>query len=311
MSTTAEKTAPAVEVNKSHYLMVRPELIIVNEKENPRQDYGNIEELMLSIIENGIRTPLNVYEKSGKYVLKNGFRRMRAVQLAIKNGKTIERVPVLLEQTKLNEEERTLEHIINNDGKPLTMLEQSEVIRRLLNYGWKVTDVVKRTGKARGYIENLILLTQVPMKVQHYVKEGKISAHAVIQIMQAVKGDGQKATQEVEAAIETASESGKQKATPKHVATKEVKSQSFGKFYKWADAISGELATKKEVIEQRQEVLNTLLAYFESGQSAKQVAETYFIDQHKKTVTAAQKKPQAKKKTVVAKKSISNKKTKK
>lgn len=48
---------------------------------------------------------------------------MRAVTLAIEKGKTIGRVAVLLEHSKLNEEERTLEHIINNDGKPLTMLE--------------------------------------------------------------------------------------------------------------------------------------------------------------------------------------------
>ena len=58
-------------------------------------------------------------------------------------------------------------------------LEQAEVIKRLLNFGWKVTEVVKKTGRATGYIENLILLS-------------KISAHAVIQIMQAVKGDADK-----------------------------------------------------------------------------------------------------------------------
>jgi len=294
MNTKIEKATPAVEVNKTNYLMVRPDLIIINEKENPRQDYGNIEELMLSVLENGIRTPLNVYEKDGKYVLKNGFRRMRAVQLAISKGKTIERVPVLLEHFKLNEEERTLEHIIHNDGKPLTMLEQSEVIRRLINFGWKVTDVVRRTGKARGYIENLMLLTKAPMKVQHHVKDKKISAHAVIQIMQAVKGDAGKTLQEVEQAIESANASGKQTATPKHVKEEKVKSQSFGKFYKWADAISEDIAGQKGVITQREEVLNTLLAYFESGQTSKQVAETYFIDQGKKVAPRPQKKAVAK-----------------
>jgi len=276
MSTKNAKTASSVEVNKTNYLMVRPDLIVIDEKENPRQDYGNVEELMLSIIENGIRTPLNVYEKNGKYVLKNGFRRMRAVQLAIKSGKTIERVPVLLESQKLNEEERTLEHIINNDGKPLTMLEQSEVIRRLLNYGWKVTDVVKRTGKARGYIENLILLTKAPMNVQHYISEGKISAHAVIQISQAVKGEADIVMKEVETAIQTAKESGKEKATPKHVGTKEVKNQSYGKFYRWCEEICEIISTEENLLEDRAEILDTLLTSFENGQSAKDVAQRCF-----------------------------------
>lgn len=70
MSTKTAKATLTVEVNKTNYLMVSPELIIVDAKENPRQDYGNIEELMASILENGIRTPFNVYEKDGKYVLK-------------------------------------------------------------------------------------------------------------------------------------------------------------------------------------------------------------------------------------------------
>lgn len=281
MSTKTSKATPAVEVNKTNYLMVRPDLISVDEKENPRQDYGNIEELMLSILENGIRTPLNVFEKNGKYVVKNGFRRMRAVNLALEKGKTIERVPVLLEQVKLNDEERTLEHIINNDGKPLTMLEQSEVIRRLLNFGWKVTDVVKRTGKARGYIENLILLTKAPMKVQHFIKEGKISAHAVIQIMQAVKGDAEQTLEAVEEAMKSAAASGKEKATPKHVQTKEVKNQSFGKFYKWCEDIVSTMSGNDVAIKDRTSLIETLLVYFENGRSASNVAEELFTDKTK------------------------------
>lgn len=267
---------------KGSYSMVPPNLIIVDEKKNPRQDYGNIEELMLSIVENGIRNPLKGYEKDGKIFLREGFRRMRAVKLGLEKGKNIERVPVILEDRPMSEEERTLEFLINNDGKPFTMLEQSEVIRRLLNFEWKVTDIVKKTGKARGYIENLILLTRVPMKVQNYIREGKISAHAVVQIMQAVKGDAEKGTIEVEAAIQAAKESGKEKATPKHVATKKVKSQSFGKFYKWAEEIADTVAGRKDVMNQRVEVLDKLLISFENGQSPKQVAETYFLDKNKK-----------------------------
>ncbi|MBA3680492.1 MAG: ParB N-terminal domain-containing protein [Bacteroidetes bacterium] len=264
-----------------NYSLVPPKEIIVDEKKNPREDYGNVEELMLSIVENGIRNPLKGYLKEGKVILREGFRRMRAVKLALEQGKLIERVPMILEDRPMSEEERTLEFLINNDGKPFTMLEQSEVIKRLLNFEWKAIDIVKKTGKARGYIENLILLTRVPMKVQNYIKDGKISAHAVIQIMQAVKGDAEVAGKEIEAAIQTAKESGKEKATPKHIATKQVKSQSFGKFYKWTEEIADLLAGKKETIQSRQEVLDKLLISFENGQSPKQVAETYFTDKSK------------------------------
>jgi len=308
MSTKNAKTTPAVEVNKTNYLMVKPDLIVIDEKENPRQDYGNIEELMLSVLENGIRTPLNVYEKNGKYVLKNGFRRMKAVLLAISKGKTIERVPVLLEHTKLNEEERTLEHIINNDGKPLTMLEQSEVIRRLLNFGWKVTDVVKRTGKARGYIENLILLTKAPMKVQHYIKDGKKSAHAVIQTMQAVKGDAEQTLDAVEEAMKSAAASGKEKATPKHVQTKEVKNLSFGKFYKWCEDIVSTMAGNDVAIKERTNLIENLLVYFENGRSASNVAEELFTDKTKLKPSTAKTTPTKKSPVKTAKKAPKKKK---
>lgn len=302
MKTQTVKTGskPAVTAFQTgNYSLVPPNQIIVDEKKNPREDYGNVEELMLSIIENGIRNPLKGYLKDGKVILREGFRRMRAVKLALEKGKTIERVPVIIEDRPMSEEERTLEFLINNDGKPFTMLEQSEVIRRLLNFEWKVTDIVKKTGKARGYIENLILLTRVPVKVQNYIKDGKISAHAVIQIMQAEKGNAESAVKEIEVAIQTAKESGKEKATPKHVATKKVKKQSFGKFYKWAAEIADTIAGNKAVFKQREEVLDKILMGFENGQSAKQVAETYFLDKSKiektKKATAPAKASPAKK----------------
>lgn len=280
MKTEAKKTdgkAVANTVEMKNFLMIPPKEIIVDEKTNPREEYGEIEELMTSIVENGMRNPVKCFKKDGKIYLREGFRRMRAVKFALKNGKQIERIPVLMEERPLSEEERTLEFLINNDGKPFTMLEQSEVINRLLNFGWKVTEIVKKTGKARGYIENLILLTRIPMKIHNFIKDDKISAHAVIQIMQAVKGDGDKALSHVEEAIKSAKEAGKNKATPKHVKTKEVQNQSFGKFYKWAISIADGLAGGNGVIKERAEVLEKLLVSFENGKPAGQCAEEFFM----------------------------------
>lgn len=310
----AEANTATTTVLKDNYLMVSPNLIVADENVNPRFEYGDIEELMNSILENGIRNPLKGYKVGDKIVLKDGHRRMRAVNLAIEKGNKIERVPVILEQGALNEEERTLEFLIYNDGKPLTMLEQSEVIKRLLNFGWKITDVVKKTGKARGYIENLIMLTKASMKVQNFIKEGKISAHAVIQIYQAVKGDLEKVNTEVETAIKKASEQGKEKATPKHVNTKEVKNQSYGKFYKFAFDIADILAGRKDIYKDREDVLGKLMISFENGQSAKQLADTYFIDKSKtppsttKTITPKTVKATASPKKKTATKKVTKKK---
>lgn len=283
MATTkpAENKKVQAELKKKNYVMVPVKLIVIDEKFNPREDYGNIQELMLSIAENGIRNAVKGFQQDGKIYLREGFRRMRAVKLAIEKGFQIDRVPMLLEERAMTEEERTLEFLINNDGKPFTMLEQSEVIRRLLNFEWKVTDIVKKTGKARGYIENLIDLTKAPMKVQNLIKEDKISAHAVIQIIAATKGDAEKVIKEVETAMQKAKEAGKEKATPKHVENKQVKGQSYGKFYKWVEEIVDTIAGRKDIRKDKEQVISDMLVYFENGQRAKDVAESYFVDKTK------------------------------
>ncbi len=278
MKTKNESGKALATVQQKNYVMMSPGALVVDEKRNLREDYGNIEELMNSIVQNGMRNPVKAFtDKDGKVYLREGFRRMRAVSLALKAGHKIERIPVILDERKLSEEERTLEFLINNDGKPFTMLEQSEVIRQLLNFGLKITEVIARTGKARGYIDNLILLANAPAKIREYIRSGKISAHAVVQIMQAIKGDEAKLIEEVEAAIKAAKAAGKEKATPKHVKTEKVKSQSFGKFYKFCAEIADALAGRKDLIKEREEVLSKLLMGFENGQPAKQFI-AWFID---------------------------------
>lgn len=283
MKTTAKNEGNALPtVHQKNYVLMAPSALIVDETKNIREDYGNIEELMNSIVQNGVRNPVKAYtDKDGKIYLREGFRRMRAVSLALKAGKKIERIPVILDERKMSEEERTLEFLINNDGKPFTMLEQSEVIKQLLNFGLKVTEVVSRTGKARGYIENLILLANAPAKIREYIKSGKISAHAVIQIMQAIKGDEAKLIEEVEAAIKAAKEAGKAKATPKHVKNQKVKGQSHGKFYKFAEEILNLIAGRKDAQKHNEEVLSYVMVAYENGQRAKDVAERYFVDKTK------------------------------
>ena len=271
-------------VQQKNYVMMAPSSLIVDEKKNIREEYGNIEELMNSIVQNGVRNPVKAFtDKDGKIYLREGFRRMRAVNLALKEGKKIERIPVILDERKMSEEERTLEFLINNDGKPFTMLEQSEVIKQLINFGLKVTEVVARTGKARGYIENLILLANAPAKIRDYIKSGKISAHAVIQIMQALKGDEAKLLEEVEAAIKAAKEAGKEKATPKHVNNKKVKGASHGKFYKFVEEILNIIAGQKATYKDKEDVISSVMVAYENGQPAKDVAKRYFTDKSKIT----------------------------
>lgn len=285
MATTKNISSAAQQKN---YIMVSPAQITVDEKSNIREDYGDVTELKNSIIANGLRNPLKCFVKDGKVILREGFRRMRAVNLALKEGHRIERVPVIMDEKALTQEERTLEFLINNDGKPFTMLEQAQVIKQLLKFGWKVVEVVKRTGKARGYIENLIDLGNLPLMVENLIRDGKISAHAVLQIIAANKGDEQKIIADVLAAIEAAKEAGKGKATPKHVKTAKVKNKSYGKFYAYCEALLKPLDARNDVHVERVALLVKLMTVFENGQPAAQVSEGLFVDKVKKAAQEAE-----------------------
>ena len=267
---------------------VDPKLITLKEGFNVRHDYGDIEELMKSIIENGLKTPLRGHEEEGKFILTDGHRRYMAISKAIEKGNPIKKVPFIIEEKGYSDELRTLDLIICNDGKPLTMLEQSEVIGRLLRFKWNVKDVVQKTGKARGYIENLILLTKAPVAVQNYMKEEKISAHAVIQIINGNKKDESAVIAATEEAIENAKSAGKEKATPKHIDKKgkdeKDNKKSIGSFQNYMKEISGFIIEmpEEQVDTLKQDVLVTLLFAYEKEKSAKRLAVEYFKVEPKK-----------------------------
>lgn len=275
-----KETKTSNEVKANDKLVLLPPSILEANPENPRIKYKDIEELSASIVENGLTTPLTgYYTKDGKVRLKDGHRRKRAIDLAISKGNNIALVKVIIVEAPTAEQE-TLDYILHNDGEPLNMLEQSIAVKRLLNFGWKPADISKRMGKAPGYIANLIILTKLPMKVYNLVADEKISAHAVIQIVAAVKGDDGKLLEAVEDAIKAANAAGKEKATPKHL-TPKVKGPSHGKFYKFVEEILNTIAGQKATHKFREDVLSYTLVAYENGQRPKDVAERFFTEKSK------------------------------
>ena len=59
-----------VNAKKGVLMEVDPKLISVKDGFNVRQDYGDIDELMNSILENGLKLPLRAYGKGGKRHIK-------------------------------------------------------------------------------------------------------------------------------------------------------------------------------------------------------------------------------------------------
>lgn len=178
---------------------------------NVRYDYGDIEELANSIEQNGVKVPLRGYKEGETFYITDGHRRYKALQLLNKKGLEIS-APFVSEVKGYNDEQRTLDLVITNDGKRLTLLEEAEVYGRLLNYGWGVAEIAKKVGKSITHISNCTLLLEASTLLKKQIREDKVSASTVIEML---KKDG---TAEVEEQVAEAVKSNKGKrVTNKHI----------------------------------------------------------------------------------------------
>lgn len=157
---------------------VRPE-----EGFNVRYDYGDIGSLKDSIVENGVKIPLRAYKDvDGVYIVIDGHRRLKAIERAAEEGEKGIKVPVLEVDKHYSAEDKILDLLVTNDGKPLEMLEQAEVCARLKKYGWSNKKIGEKWGKSGVHVDNLLALNSCSEQTKKYIRQGKISPSLVIDI---------------------------------------------------------------------------------------------------------------------------------
>mgnify|MGYP001354262401 CR=1 FL=1 len=168
-----------------------------------------------SIKEKGVQEPLTIWMDDGRPTITNGHCRLLAVKLARKEGAEIKAVPVRIEDRYGNEGDRILSMITRNSGKPLSPLETSEVLKRLVAYGWTEEEVAKKTGYGIGQTKNLLMLSSLPRELTKPIENGQVSASLVVEQVRKRGQDG--ARQALDEAIKTAEGKGKPRATRKHL----------------------------------------------------------------------------------------------
>jgi ParB/RepB/Spo0J family partition protein len=164
------------------------EEIVVEEGFNIRYDYGNIQELADSIVENGITNPIHAYQKKGdinRYTLIEGHRRYKAVELAIKQKKldpATFHIPMVKGKV-VSDESRTLGLVLYNAGKSLTLLEEAMVYERLINYGMVAAEIAKKTGKSSTHISNCLRLVTANIATKKMIMDGVVAPTLVIDLL--------------------------------------------------------------------------------------------------------------------------------
>lgn len=206
--------------NGEVFLVPFEQIIVDEEKNNKRTDYGDIEELATSIAESGLKTPVLLKKVRGeeKYELMYGHRRMRAINLLISRGVEFPRVRAFLAPPNYGQDDILLDMIIVNDGKPFNNFEQGLVFVQLKGRGFTEAEISKRVGKSTTHIHNCIEMASLPKVVQNEIAAGNISGGTAVSIFKNAASE-EEAILFVQGSIANAAkESGgkKKKATSRH-----------------------------------------------------------------------------------------------
>lgn len=155
-------------------------IIIQTTEDNPRDDYGDLDNLAKDIYENGLSVPIKVsigevVDGVQKYNLEHGYRRTSAMQVLIEEyPEWNEKIPALI--VNYTKEQALIAHLTDNSGKPLNPLEQAEIFRRLhKEHGKDFNTIAKTCNVSYSSVSQLMKLAEAPAELKDLVRNDQIS----------------------------------------------------------------------------------------------------------------------------------------
>lgn len=211
-----------VATGRSDLYRLDPSLIQVKPDWNSRDaaDPANrthIEELKLSIKEIGVKKPLVGFMENNIVYVTDGHCRLAAVMELISEGVEIKTVPFLTEDKFSNEADRIFSQIVHNAGKPLTVIEQGKVFKRLIDLGWKGIEIAAKAGISGSRVSQILDLQTLPIVLQRFIVEGRASAAMVLATFKKHNEDTALTIAELTGAVAKAESEGRKRAMPKDV----------------------------------------------------------------------------------------------
>ena len=153
------------------YKFIDIHLIEANQNQ-PRSHFEaeKIQELAVSIQENGLLQPIVVRPYQDKYQIVAGERRYRACKLA-----GLEEVPCVVQ--KMDEHQTATAAIVENiQRENLSAIEEALAYQQILDtQGLTQAQLAEKVGKKQSTVANKLRLLKLPMTVQESVKKKEIS----------------------------------------------------------------------------------------------------------------------------------------
>lgn len=174
--------------------------VVIRDGFNVRTDYGNLEELADSIMENGQTVPgrVDVLE-DGTFALVDGHRRFKAHQIIGERGFESFFIAIV-NNKKTTEEQRILQMFTTQDNKPLAAHEVAELINRLVNLGHDQVSVAKKIGKTPSYVSQMLDFANENPEIKQMVAEGLVKVSTVLKVKKDVK-DSKERTEAIKDAV--------------------------------------------------------------------------------------------------------------
>lgn len=185
MNKAASKQLPLLEEKRTDLFKLDPRSINVVEGFNVRQDYGNMDALVESIRENGVRVPVKGYKKDGEFFLTDGHRRLQAAILLVGEGVEI-RIPFVTEKSP-SETDRLLDMFLCNDGKSLNAIEQADLVSRLSKLGLENKEIAQKIGVSVVTINNMMTTSKLPASLKKKIAAKEITATLVLNMIRSKK----------------------------------------------------------------------------------------------------------------------------
>ncbi len=163
---SADQSAPAEESADIAIDLIDPSPV----QPRSRFDERALNELAMSIRENGIVQPILLRPRGSRYELIAGERRWRAAQVA-----GLQRIPAVVREIP-DDKLLELALIENIQREDLNAIEEARAYKNLIDtVGLTQESLAQRVGRDRSYITNHIRLLRLPEDLQVLVQEGKIS----------------------------------------------------------------------------------------------------------------------------------------
>jgi ParB/RepB/Spo0J family partition protein len=195
MSDLENSLAETVSEKDKHYDGLRTidlDIFTLDWSKNRKRQDDKIKEYAKSINENGLKKPLIVHHtEDGKLEIVDGHHRYEACRQLQKEGKSFGWIKYEIDDT-ITDESRDILMLIANDSAELSPIDRSVIFARLVAKGWKVKQIVLKTGFNVRTVQNDLRLSQAPQEVKNMIEEGTLSTAFLYDLME-VEDDRAKA----------------------------------------------------------------------------------------------------------------------